>query len=319
MKRRANFSIDTLAGKRERAPIKTGAKPSSSMSMPVLSPEEQVLHLQRTIGNRAVERLIRVHGAAAAGVIQRIPKSPSGIPFDGEIIPWSAALRRTPKKDPAKPYDNIIADLPRGHKVRVLGGKAWIFVKTHINDKDRVGYVSYELIKKVAGTTSPAFTTDKGNPISTSSGAGVPTLAYEKKWMKDHGLDTKVTRVPNSATSDYNCHGFVYLNAMAWTNDPTPIIKDNDYFVPAKPEIGDAVVYTKSAPTLDKDRKPTFSGVPPHSGLVSRGSKGSPSEVTSKWGSWHIYKHKPADVWSEYGSPTYLRSARKGGHTVKIT
>jgi hypothetical protein len=58
MKRIANFSTDTLESKRKRAPIKTGAPPSSS-SMPILSPEEQVLHLQRTMGNRAVTRLIR--------------------------------------------------------------------------------------------------------------------------------------------------------------------------------------------------------------------------------------------------------------------
>ncbi len=250
--------------------------------------------------------------------IQRIPKNPSNVPFDGEIIPWSAALRSSPMKRKDKPFVNIIADLPKGHRLRVLGGRAWIFVKTQINNQDRVGYVSHELIKKVTDSGKYSFTTDKGKPISVGGSDGVPPLLYEKKWMKDHGLAGKVRRIPNSATSNYNCHGFVYLNARAWLNDPSPIIRDNDYFVPLKPNVDDAVVYTKTKPKLDKSRRPSFTKIPPHSGLVTKGSPGSPTEVTSKWGSWHLYQHKPADVWTEYGKPTFLRSKRTSGHTVKI-
>ena len=246
--------------------------------------------------------------------LQRIPKDPTDAPFDGEIIPWSAALRSKPK-DTA----GVVADLPRGHHVTVLGGTAWIFVRTHIDNLDRVGFVSHELIKKTGTALSSSFETDAGDPISIGGAAGVPPLSYETKWMKKEGLDTKVKRVPNSATAAYNCHGFVYLNAGGWLNDPAPIIKDNQYVVPEKPNVGDAVVYSQSAPTLDSDRRPTFSEIPPHSGLVTKGSSGTASEVTSKWGSWHVYQHKPADVWTGYGIPTFLRSERAAGHTAKET
>ena len=251
--------------------------------------------------------------------IQRIPKNPNAVPFDGEITASiaPAALRSSPVKNQEKPYDNIIADLPQGHPVRVLGGKEWIFVKTHINNQDRVGYVSHELIEEGPHSGTSSFETDKGNPISVGGSAGVPPLSFEKKWMKDQGLAGKVRRIPNSATSNYNCHGFVYLDAGAWLNDPTPIISDNEYFVPLKPNVDDAVVYTMIKPELDENRRPIFANVPPHSGLVTKGSPGRPTEVTSKWGSWHVYQHKPADVWTEYGIPTFLRSKRPGGHTVK--
>jgi hypothetical protein len=272
--------------------------------------------LKRSTSLSVPRSLLQTQGQTPG--IQRIPKKPKDVPFDGEIIPWSAALRSTPRKSKRRPYGNIIADLPRGHRVRVFGGRAWIFVKTHINNQDRVGYVSHELIKQVTGSTVIGITTDKGSPVSVGSGAPVPPLSYEKKWMKDQGLADKVRRVPNTATNRYNCHGFVYLGARAWLNNPSAIIYDNDYFVPKKPRVGDAVVYTKTKPKLDKERHPNFSETPPHSGLVTRGSPGNPTEVTSKWGSWHIYKHMPGDVWSGYGSPTFLRSKRKGGHTVKI-
>ena len=77
-------------------------------------------------------------------------------------------------------------------------------------------------------------------------------------------------------------------------------------------------VYTMAAPKLDQDRKPDFGNIPPHSGLVTKASGGKATQVTSKWGSWHIYRHAPADVWSDYGIPTFLRSKRKGGHTARV-
>ena len=257
------------------------------------------------------------HGPGRGALIQRIPKDPGDVPYDGEIIPWSAALRSKAEKRKASPYGNIIADLPRGHKVRVVGGGAWTFVRTHINGKDRVGYVSHELIKKVV-SGSRTFTTDIGSPISLGRATSVPSLAYEIKWMKDQGLTSKVRRIPKSATNRYNCHGFIYLDANGWLDDPTSIIKDNAYFVPEKPDVDDAIMYTKTAPTLDSERRPVFKEIPPHSGIVTKGSPGSPTEATSKWGSWHLYQHRPADVWAEYGKPTFLRSKRAGGHTVTI-
>ena len=265
--------------------------------------------------NAQIRDILNISQVSDVPDIQRIEKNPTNIPFDGEINVWSAALRSEPEKSASAPHQNTIADLPKGHPVRVLGGEAWVFVKTRINGEDRSGYVSHELIDRVA-TVFHSFETDAGDPISTSGGNPVPTLDYEENWMAAQGLDSKVTRVNNSATNKYNCHGFIYLNAGGWLNDPSPIIRDNGYTVPDTPMVGDAVMYTQTAPTLDVDRRPVFAEVPPHSGVVSEASGGNASEVTSKWGSWHLYKHKPEDVWSGYGIPTFLRSVRVGGNTA---
>ncbi|MGH8864097.1 MAG: eCIS core domain-containing protein, partial [Burkholderiales bacterium] len=107
---------------------------------------------------RNIDRSLQSSGN---NILQRIPKDPTDAPFEGEIIPWSAALRSKPKSTA-----DVVADLPRGHLVTVLGGTAWISVRTHIDNLDRVGFVSHELIKKNATSLPTSFVTDVGNPIS---------------------------------------------------------------------------------------------------------------------------------------------------------
>lgn len=69
-------------------------------------------------------------------------------PWDGEVIaPWSATLRKTPSKDPADPHANTEADLPKGHKVKVLSiTNGWLKVETKVGTATKTGYVSQELI-----------------------------------------------------------------------------------------------------------------------------------------------------------------------------
>ncbi|MEX2592046.1 MAG: DUF4157 domain-containing protein [Anditalea sp.] len=85
--------------------------------------------------------------------IQKISKNPQDVPFEGEIIPWSTPLRPAPNKI-GKP----LIDVPRGHKVTVLGGNAWIKVSTELNGKPYEGYISHELIRKSTTTVSPSAT-----------------------------------------------------------------------------------------------------------------------------------------------------------------
>ena len=82
--------------------------------------------------------------------------SPTGIqrtmlptyPWSGVIIArWSAALRRTPEKDPANPHVNTLADLRRGASVRVIGNSGnWLQVEADVDGTVQTGYVSQELV-----------------------------------------------------------------------------------------------------------------------------------------------------------------------------
>lgn len=86
------------------------------------------------------------HASGVAGSIQRIPKDPQDTPFKGEVIPWSAALRASPSRS-----GKVLADLPRGQSVSVLGGRWWIRVETVVEGIKLTGYVSHELIRKLPG------------------------------------------------------------------------------------------------------------------------------------------------------------------------
>jgi hypothetical protein len=201
----------------------------------------------------------------------------------------------------------------------VLGGGVWIFVRTHIRNRDRAGYVHHDYINRSTGRARTTFRTNRGSRFSyhTRAPFRVPTPTEERAELRREGLLGRVRLVPNTATNRYNCHGFVFLNAMAWLNDPTRIIQDNGYFVPNRPQVGDVAAYTTTPLRVDRRRRP-ITRFREHSGLVTRGSVGNPTEVTSKWGTGSIAKHRPTDVPSVFGRPYYLRSRRAGGHTARM-
>lgn len=104
--------------------------------------------------------------------IWRMPQNPSLVPLQGIIIPWSAALQESPSFT-----SKTLADIPRGHAVTILGGKAWIKVKTVLGDKLLEGYISHELIriKRESNESSLQNDVHKGNANDT-----VKSLTWEE-------------------------------------------------------------------------------------------------------------------------------------------
>jgi hypothetical protein len=88
-----------------------------------------------------------------------------------ESFPWigrirgtaSAAMRRTPSKDPDNPHSGTVADLPEGKFVDVLGNeKGWLHVRATVDGKEMAGYVSQELVEFNRSDAPPA---PSGPPI----------------------------------------------------------------------------------------------------------------------------------------------------------
>lgn len=127
--------------------------------------------------------------SSAPVTIQRIPAPPTGVPFNGETTPTSSVLRSSPKKPKTNPKSNIVTYLPKGQKVRVLGGTSWVFIKTHVGGLDRSGYVWHTLLKTSVATATGKFVTNTGKPISTGGTDAVPPLSYEISWMKKRKPD----------------------------------------------------------------------------------------------------------------------------------
>ena len=106
--------------------------------------------LHAKIGNAAATRFMgAVLSAAAAGSASATASL--NVPWPGVIsATWNAALRRAPAKDPQNPYANIIADLPKGTWVTVVGSEhGWLSVQLELDGRKLAGYVSHELVKPV--------------------------------------------------------------------------------------------------------------------------------------------------------------------------
>ena len=110
-------------------------------------------------GNRHLQRVVAMlkGEGKATGIIQRGDEESepgnarSSFPWRGQISgAWSAALRKTPKKDAADPHGNTLADLPRDTYVTVNGRKGgWLQVEVELKGKSLSGYVSQELVKYI--------------------------------------------------------------------------------------------------------------------------------------------------------------------------
>src|SRR2546422_136387 len=119
---------------------------------------------ESTEGRRLLaHELVHTVQQKSTTVARRIPQSPTATPFEGEIIPWSAALRAAPN-----PSARTVADLPRGQRVTVLGGHAWIKVTTKLDAQSLTGFVSHELIKQLPGATAapPVATPPAATPAT---------------------------------------------------------------------------------------------------------------------------------------------------------
>lgn len=98
---------------------------------------------------------------------------------------WSIALRRTPRKDPANPHRNTIADLERGTLLNVVGRSGnWLQVEVTQGGKSLRGYVSCELVQHIPPTVYDFE--DDGEFIT---GLRIDTLATALVVLKRAELD----------------------------------------------------------------------------------------------------------------------------------
>ena len=102
-----------------------------------------------------------IQQGAPKDLVQRIPKNPKDTPFDAAVIPWSTPLREKPENDSKR-----LVDLPKGHVVKVLEGKAWIKVSTTFDGKTLEGYVSHEQIRQLP-TQTPSPVVPSGQSQQT--------------------------------------------------------------------------------------------------------------------------------------------------------
>jgi hypothetical protein len=103
----------------------------------------------------ANQRVVSAEGAlVTAGTVLEIPILLDGVQISstwvGRIRPWSAALRAAPHKKSSTPHHGILADLPRGTEVKVIGRQGgWLRVEVKLNHKKTAGFVSHELVDYV--------------------------------------------------------------------------------------------------------------------------------------------------------------------------
>jgi len=121
-----------------------------------------VLRLQRAAGNRAVTHLLRSPQTAT--------KTAHEVPWRGEVsATWNAALRRAPVKDADHPYDNILADLPKGTSVTVVGEeRGWLHAEVVVDGKKLTGYISHELVRFTGPVITPP--TEPAGPLVIDMG-----------------------------------------------------------------------------------------------------------------------------------------------------
>jgi hypothetical protein len=151
-------------------PVPAGIAPATPMAGLAQRPPEErgaVLGaMSRTCGNRAVTRMIQV----SAPTLARAPGDERDrFPWIGEITgTWTAALRKTSRKDPADPHANTTADVPRGTQVLILGrAGGWLRARVTLGANTFEGYISHELVKFVRPeVAAPA------EPPADVSGAG---------------------------------------------------------------------------------------------------------------------------------------------------
>lgn len=142
---------------------------------------DNVLHLQRTAGNRAVACLLA--RAPKTATPPKTAKPGHAAPWRGKIVAsWNAALRSRPHKDPKKPHQGILADLNKGTEVTVVGQeRGWLRAEAIVDGKKLTGYISRELVGYVGPVTVPApepSPRDPSQPIDFDFGVLDPDQAF---------------------------------------------------------------------------------------------------------------------------------------------
>ncbi len=123
--------------------------------------------------------------------IQRVEAKQAGNSFKAKVNTWGTAMRKKPEKNP----NEIIADLPFGQLVDVLGGNYWIKIRTELNGKSIEGYVSYELIDKIdEKKTSVESQESEILPCFDNPKEAEPIFEWVIQQMKQNMNDPLVTR-----------------------------------------------------------------------------------------------------------------------------
>lgn len=128
----------------------------------------------------------------------------SDFPWTGSILPWSAALRLYPYKDPSAPHKGTLADLPRATKVTVLKQeRGWLRVETTLGGKKLAGYVSHELVgREKQVPLGNGETGSKTSKPTASAGRGdelTPIAVYMIGEMKTNAASSNAKSI-----RDYN-------------------------------------------------------------------------------------------------------------------
>jgi hypothetical protein len=151
------------------------------------------------LAHELVHTIQQAGSPSAGGELRRIPMSPEGTPFEGEIIPWSAALHAEESR-----RSRVLADLPRNQRVTVKGGRAWIQVEVTIGGNALTGFVSHELIRQVAPKTASEHTDENeaehaSKQVADAGTAAAPPKKEEQKeppdqFKYDAGLDPELKK-----------------------------------------------------------------------------------------------------------------------------
>jgi Domain of unknown function (DUF4157) len=186
----------------------------------------------------------RATGSAGSDVairrdVPRQSKTPTVVKRPRESFPWigrirgtySAALRRTPGKDPNNPHAGTVADLPEGKFVDVLGNeKGWLHVRATVDGKEVEGYVSQELVE---------FNRSDAPPV-----APVPAGPITKDILR---LDQTVP-VTGLVTNQSN-----YIDHFQGTLYSAPIGPDYTFVPRSGPASQNGVSIPKDSFFIDKD------------------------------------------------------------------
>ena len=88
-------------------------------------------------------------------------------PWQGRIKPWSATLRSLPRKTAEGSSRRVLADLPRGTLVTVVGHQGgWLHVHAMLGGDRKEGYLSQELIEDLSAETPSELSEEPAAPVT---------------------------------------------------------------------------------------------------------------------------------------------------------
>jgi hypothetical protein len=129
-----------------------------------------LLRLSQTVASTSVPAAIPAPEPGAAALPPPTPVAASGRTFEVDVDTAPLRLRSEPRIDPARPSANVIANLPDGHRVRVLAGKPgdrFFEVETSLNGAHLHGFAASKFLVRIANDAEiPVVVPDPTPPTS---------------------------------------------------------------------------------------------------------------------------------------------------------